>query len=150
VYANPTVDTSEGLSTEKSGDSRSHHWHLVVDGNFTYHLTHNAGKSKINPRKDASTRIWTLVGSAPPDPLFQLYTIFSSSRCEWRTIWLRCFFFTRHAILFYFILQIYWRPITEPYGSSFFILPEPYSSFVSSVPRFVFKLNNASNVFFGK
>jgi hypothetical protein len=57
------LSTSEGLSTD-NGDSRSHHWYLVVDGNVTYHLTHDAGKSQINPRKDASTRIWTLVGSA--------------------------------------------------------------------------------------
>jgi hypothetical protein len=45
-YANPTpMSTSEGLSTGSSGDSRSHQWHLVVDGNVAYHLTHNAGKS---------------------------------------------------------------------------------------------------------
>jgi hypothetical protein len=39
------VSTSEGLSTGRSGDSRSHQWRLVVDGNVAYHLTHNAGKS---------------------------------------------------------------------------------------------------------
>jgi hypothetical protein len=45
-YANPTpMSTSEGPNTGRSGDSRSHQWHLVVDGNVTYHLTHNAGKS---------------------------------------------------------------------------------------------------------
>jgi hypothetical protein len=34
TYANPTpMSTSEGLSTGKSGDSRSHHWRLVVYGN---------------------------------------------------------------------------------------------------------------------
>ena len=31
--------------TGRSGDSRSHQWRLVVDGNVAYHLTHNAGKS---------------------------------------------------------------------------------------------------------
>jgi hypothetical protein len=46
TYANPTpMSTSEGLSTGRSGDSRSHQWRLVVDGNVAYHLTHNAGKS---------------------------------------------------------------------------------------------------------
>jgi hypothetical protein len=46
VYANPTpMSTSEGLSTGKYGDSRSHQWHLIADGNVTYHLTHNADKS---------------------------------------------------------------------------------------------------------
>jgi hypothetical protein len=40
---------------------------LVVDGNIAYHLTYNAGKSRNNPRKGASTRIWTLVGSVPLD-----------------------------------------------------------------------------------
>jgi hypothetical protein len=39
------MSTSEGLSTDRSGDSRSHQWRLVVDGNVAYHLTHNAGKS---------------------------------------------------------------------------------------------------------
>jgi hypothetical protein len=39
------MSTSEGLSTGRSGDSRSHHWHLIVDVNVAYHLTHNAGKS---------------------------------------------------------------------------------------------------------
>jgi hypothetical protein len=44
--ANPTpMSTSEVLSTGTSGDSRSHQWRLVVDGNVTYQLTHNAGKS---------------------------------------------------------------------------------------------------------
>jgi hypothetical protein len=42
TYANPTpMSTSEGLSTGRSGDSRSHQWHLVIDGNVAYHLTHN-------------------------------------------------------------------------------------------------------------
>jgi hypothetical protein len=39
------MSTSEGLSTGRSGDSRSHQWCLLVDGNVAYHLTHNAGKS---------------------------------------------------------------------------------------------------------
>jgi hypothetical protein len=52
MYANPTpMSTSEGLSTGRSGDSRSHHWRLVVDGNAAYHLTHNAGKSWNKSRK---------------------------------------------------------------------------------------------------
>jgi hypothetical protein len=47
TYANPTsMSTFEGLSTGRSGDSRSHQWRLVVDGNVAYHLTHNIGKSK--------------------------------------------------------------------------------------------------------
>jgi hypothetical protein len=46
TYANPTLmSTSEGLSTGRSGDSRSHQWRLVVYGNVAYHLTHNTGKS---------------------------------------------------------------------------------------------------------
>jgi hypothetical protein len=46
TYVNPTpMSTSEGLSTDRSGDSRSHQWRLIVDGNAAYHLTHNAGKS---------------------------------------------------------------------------------------------------------
>jgi hypothetical protein len=46
TYANSTpMSTSEGLSTGRSGDSRSHHWRLVVDKNVAYHLTHNADKS---------------------------------------------------------------------------------------------------------
>ena len=46
TYANPTpMSTSEGLSTGRSEDSRSHHWHLVVDGNVAYHLEHNISKS---------------------------------------------------------------------------------------------------------
>jgi hypothetical protein len=46
TFANPTpMSTSEGPSTDRSGDSRSHQWRLVVDGNIAYHLTHNAGKS---------------------------------------------------------------------------------------------------------
>jgi hypothetical protein len=39
------MSTSEGLSTSRSGDSRSHQWRLVIDGNVACHLTHNAGKS---------------------------------------------------------------------------------------------------------
>jgi hypothetical protein len=62
TYTNPApMCTSEGLSTGRSGDSQSHHWRLVVDGNVAYHLTHNIGKSEINPGKCVSTRIWTLV-----------------------------------------------------------------------------------------
>jgi hypothetical protein len=58
TYANHTsMSISEGLSTGRSGDSRSHHWRLVVDGNVAYHLTHNARNSGINPGKGASTRI---------------------------------------------------------------------------------------------
>jgi hypothetical protein len=67
TYANPTpMSTSEGLSTDTSGDSRSHQWRcrtgtsgdsrshqwrcLVIDGNVAYHLMHNAGKSwKMSP-----------------------------------------------------------------------------------------------------
>jgi hypothetical protein len=46
TYANPTpMSTSEGLSNGRSGDSWSHQWRLVVDGNVAYHLTHNASKS---------------------------------------------------------------------------------------------------------
>jgi hypothetical protein len=47
--ANPTpMSTSEGLSTGRFGDSRNHHWRLVVDGNVAYHLMHNAvGSSHI-------------------------------------------------------------------------------------------------------
>ena len=37
--------------TGRSGDSRSHHWRLVVDGNVAYHLTHNAGKFWNKSRK---------------------------------------------------------------------------------------------------
>jgi hypothetical protein len=51
-YTNLTpMSTSEGLSTGRSGDSRSHHWRLVVDRNVVYHLTHNAGKSRNKFRK---------------------------------------------------------------------------------------------------
>jgi hypothetical protein len=39
------MGTSEGLSTGRSGDSQSHHWCLVIEGNVAYHLTHNADKS---------------------------------------------------------------------------------------------------------
>jgi hypothetical protein len=46
TYANPTpMSTSEGLNTDRFGDSQSNQWRLVVDGNVAYHLTHNAGKS---------------------------------------------------------------------------------------------------------
>jgi hypothetical protein len=46
TYANPTpMSTSEGLSTRRSGDSRSHQCRIVVDGNVAYHLTHTARKS---------------------------------------------------------------------------------------------------------
>jgi hypothetical protein len=40
------MSTSEGLGTDRSGDSRSHHWRLVVDVNIAYHLRYNVGKSK--------------------------------------------------------------------------------------------------------
>jgi hypothetical protein len=49
------MSTSERLSTGRSGDSRSHHWRLVVDGNVAYHLTPE--NLRINPGKDVSTRI---------------------------------------------------------------------------------------------
>jgi hypothetical protein len=46
TYANPThMSTSEVPSTDRSGDSRSHQWRLVIDGNVAYHLTHNTDKS---------------------------------------------------------------------------------------------------------
>jgi hypothetical protein len=52
TYANPTpMSTFEGLSAGRSGDSRSHHWRLVVDGNIAYHLMHNVGKSQNKSRK---------------------------------------------------------------------------------------------------
>ena len=37
--------------TSRSGDSWSHHWRLVVDGDVAYHLKHNAGKSWNKSRK---------------------------------------------------------------------------------------------------
>jgi hypothetical protein len=67
------MSTSEGLSTGRSGDSRSHHRPLIVDGNVAYHLTHHwplvvdanvayqlthkPENPGINPGKGASTRI---------------------------------------------------------------------------------------------
>jgi hypothetical protein len=52
MYANPTpMSTYERLSTGRSGDSRSHHWRIIVDGNVAYHLTYNAGKSRSKSRK---------------------------------------------------------------------------------------------------
>jgi hypothetical protein len=49
------MSTSEGLSIDRSGVSRSHQWRLVVDGNVVYHLTHNADKSwKIQEKVRAS------------------------------------------------------------------------------------------------
>jgi hypothetical protein len=49
------MSTSEGLSTGRPGDSRSHLWRLVVDENVAYHLTQNAGKSwKIQEKVRAS------------------------------------------------------------------------------------------------
>jgi hypothetical protein len=66
TYANPTpMSTSEGLSTDRSADSPSHQWCLVVDGNVAYHLTHTSENPGINPGKDASTKIWTLVVNVP-------------------------------------------------------------------------------------
>jgi len=42
MYANPTpMSTSEGLSTGRSEDSRSHHWRLVVDGNVADSRSHH-------------------------------------------------------------------------------------------------------------
>jgi hypothetical protein len=49
----------------------SHHWRLVVDRNVayhSYHLMHNAENPRINLRKGASTKIWTLVGNVPLGP----------------------------------------------------------------------------------
>jgi hypothetical protein len=82
TYANPTpISTSEGLSTGRSGDSRSHQWRLAVDGNVAYHLTHNAGKAwKI--QEGASTRVRTLVGIVPLDCLPLDYKWLGAS---WRT-----------------------------------------------------------------
>jgi hypothetical protein len=45
------MSTSEGLSTGRSEDSRSHHWRIVVYRNVAYHLTHNAEKSQNKSRK---------------------------------------------------------------------------------------------------
>jgi hypothetical protein len=68
TYANPTsMSTSEGPSTDRSRDSRSHHWHLVVDGNVGYHLTHNAGKSRNKSRKRCEHQDLNPVGSVPLD-----------------------------------------------------------------------------------
>jgi hypothetical protein len=64
TYANPTpMSTSEGLSTGRSGDSRNHHWRLVIYGNVAYHLTHNAEKSRNKYRKRYKHHIWTLVSN---------------------------------------------------------------------------------------
>jgi hypothetical protein len=58
TYANPTpMSTSGGLSTDRSGDSRSHQRCLVVDGNVAYHLTHTPENPRINLGKSVSTRI---------------------------------------------------------------------------------------------
>jgi hypothetical protein len=59
TYTNPNpMSTSEGLSTGRSGDSRSHHWRLVVDGNVAYHLIRITPENPgINLEKGASTRI---------------------------------------------------------------------------------------------
>jgi hypothetical protein len=52
TYTNSTpMSTSEGLSTGRSKDSQSHHWHLIVNGNVTYHLMHNAGKYRNKSKK---------------------------------------------------------------------------------------------------
>jgi hypothetical protein len=59
MYANPTpMSTSEGLSTARSGDSRSHQWRLIVDGNIAYHLTHNVGKSQNKSRKRCCAKVF--------------------------------------------------------------------------------------------
>jgi hypothetical protein len=60
------MSTSEGSSTGRSGDSRSHQWRLVVDGNVAYYLTHNAGKPE-NFMKRCEHQDLTLVGSVPLD-----------------------------------------------------------------------------------
>jgi hypothetical protein len=58
TYANFTpMGTSGELSTGRSGDSRSHHWRLVVDGNVAYHLTHTPENPGIYPGKGVSTTI---------------------------------------------------------------------------------------------
>ena len=49
------MSTSKGLSTDRSGDSRSHHWRIVVDGNVAYHLT----ITPVNPKK--ISRKWAMV-----------------------------------------------------------------------------------------
>jgi hypothetical protein len=41
----------EGLSTDISGDSRSHHWRFVVNENIAYHLIHNAEKFRNKSKK---------------------------------------------------------------------------------------------------
>jgi hypothetical protein len=41
----PMNTRTQILPYGRSGASRSHLWHLVVDGNVAYHLTHNTGKS---------------------------------------------------------------------------------------------------------
>jgi hypothetical protein len=52
TYANPTpMNTFEGLSTGKSGDSRSRHWRLVVDGNVITTVMYNTGKSQNKFKK---------------------------------------------------------------------------------------------------
>jgi hypothetical protein len=92
---------SKNSALNRSGDSRSHHWRIIVDGNVTYHLTHNASKSWENPRKSrehqnlkilgkvVSTRIWTLVGSVPLNHLtigLQANSLWSVLLLRWESI----------------------------------------------------------------
>jgi hypothetical protein len=51
--ANPTP-----MSTGRYGDSRSHYWRLVVDGNVAYHLMHNVGKSQNKSRNRCEHQDW--------------------------------------------------------------------------------------------
>jgi hypothetical protein len=72
TYANPTpMSTFEWLNTGRSGDSRSHQWNLVVDGNVAYYLTYNAGKSwKIQGKVKADlTPVGLQTQSQKPSPL---------------------------------------------------------------------------------
>jgi hypothetical protein len=68
TYANPTrTSTFEGQSTDRSGDSRSHHWRLVVDRNVAYHLAYNAEKSRNKSRKRCEHQDLNPSGSVPLD-----------------------------------------------------------------------------------
>jgi hypothetical protein len=95
TYANPTpMNTSEGLSTGRSGNSRSHQWRLIVDGNVAYHLTHNAGKSWKIQEKVRAPRLetwWpnrTCAPSSPPFLFFMMkHATCSSTLRGTSTIW---------------------------------------------------------------
>jgi hypothetical protein len=62
------MSTSEGPSTDRSGDSRSHHWRLVIDRNVAYHLTHNVGKSRNKSRKRCEHQNLNPDGKCPTRP----------------------------------------------------------------------------------